>query len=140
MQIIQPKSKRVRVPAGLYLLGDPCYGVPDCYWDELLVSCDYFQGQPVGIVDGKSVLGFDTGGDGTYYDQFGTAYGVDAGLLGLVPFIEGWTENDGGGAIINFPTDFDCYTDGKVLVFGTYQIDTDPQEDENEDDEDDENY
>ena len=37
----------VEVPAGRYILGDPCYAVPDSEWMELLESCNYFE-NPIG--------------------------------------------------------------------------------------------
>jgi hypothetical protein len=43
------KSVDVVVPAGQYVLGDPCYAVPDDKWDELLDSCNYFE-NPVGHI------------------------------------------------------------------------------------------
>jgi hypothetical protein len=134
MHIIQPKTMRVRVPAGLYIVSDPCYCTPDAFWDDLLMSCDYFQSKPVGIADGKQILAFGTAwGDGSYLDNFGNEYGVDAGMIGLTPYIEGWTENTGNQNIVDFPNDFDCHTDGKILTFGHIVINTDPEDDVEED-------
>jgi len=75
----------VYVPAGTYVLGDPCYVVPNDDWEKLLQSCDYFK-RPVGISGGFEVLAFHTKyGDGVYRDQNGREFPVDAGLIGLVP-------------------------------------------------------
>jgi hypothetical protein len=83
----KPRELRVVVPAGKYVLGDPCYVFPDHgKWMQLLKSCNYFQDSPIGQVDGYSVLGFATRwGDGLYEDQDGFKYPVDAGMIGLVP-------------------------------------------------------
>lgn len=100
-------STQVEVPAGVYVMGDPCYSIP--YetpdgrnpWLGLLHSCDFFQDKPVGSVsvDGKEVkvAAFGTAyGDGYYAaDVIDRAkietddsvyFPVDAGLIGLVPF------------------------------------------------------
>ena len=39
----------VEVPAGKYILGDPCYAVPDSEWMELLESCEFFN-SPIGTI------------------------------------------------------------------------------------------
>ena len=107
------KTARVAVPAGRYYLGDPCYPFPndgpfEPLWMALLLSCGFFgsvKGKagedsgygrltgdtgPVGQVtvgdETFHVVAFGTAyGDGEYQgsDRFG--YGVDAGLIGLVP-------------------------------------------------------
>ncbi|HEY6965879.1 MAG TPA: hypothetical protein VI229_00295 [Burkholderiales bacterium] len=76
----------VRVPAGEYFLGDPCYFFTHDDWSKVLETCDTFN-SPVGRApNGDSVLGFGTKyGDGTYRDNEGREYGVDAGMLGLIP-------------------------------------------------------
>ena len=63
------KIDTVYVPAGKYVIGDPCYTVPNDDWETLLQSCDYFN-RPVGISGGFEVLAFPTQyGDGVYRDQ-----------------------------------------------------------------------
>jgi len=75
----------VYVPAGKYVIGDPCYTVPEADWIKLLESCDYFD-RPIGISGGYEVLAFHTQfGDGVYRDQKRNKFPVDAGLIGLVP-------------------------------------------------------
>jgi hypothetical protein len=137
MQYIhETKIMRVLVPAGTYFLGDPCYAVPDALWDALLQSCDYFQSRPIGEVNGHKVLGFNTKyGDGTYVDQDGNEFGVDAGLIGLVPeaLIDkdemcanyGTDFNKHPGLWVEFHKDVVCATDGARLEFGKYRINTD---------------
>lgn len=74
----------VLVPAGRYYLGDPCYCF-DKSWHDLLDTCDTFN-QPIGKVGTRSILGFRTAyGDGLFTGSDGRQYGVDAGLIGLVP-------------------------------------------------------
>ena len=133
----------VEVPAGHYILGDPCYAVPDKDWDSLLQSCNYFE-NPIGYVkDGIQefpVLAFSTRwGDGCYKGTDGNTYPVDAGLIGLVPVeILGKDVHNLRGdlsKIVTFDKTIKCSrdSDGK-LRFGHITIDTDPA-DEEEDDE-----
>jgi hypothetical protein len=132
----ETKVMRVLVPAGTYFLGDPCYAVPDALWDDLLQSCDYFQSNPIGEVKGHKVLAFNTKyGDGTYVDQNGNEFGVDAGMIGLVPEAlidkdemcanHGKDFNNHPGLWVEFHNEVICSTDGSLLKFGTYRINTD---------------
>ena len=135
------KIKRVEVvvPEGSYVIGDPCYAVPDKDWDGLLQSCNYFE-SPIGYVkDGVQkfpVLGFGTKwGDGSYRGTDGRVYDVDAGLIGLVP-VE-LVKNLAEHTILVLNKDTLCVNDGSgKLTFGHITIETDPYEDEEED----ENY
>lgn len=131
----------VEVPAGHYILGDPCYVVPDCDWDSLLQSCNYFE-NPIGYVkDGIQefpVLAFSTlWGDGCYKGTDGNTYPVDAGLIGLVPveILGNDVHNLRGdlSKIVTFDKTVKCSrdSDGK-LRFGHITIDTDPAQDEEE--------
>lgn len=129
----------VIVPEGSYVIGDPCYAVPDKDWDDLLLSCNYFQ-NPIGCVkDGIQkfhVLAFSTRwGDGTYRGSDGNDYPVDAGLIGLVPveMVEDLAEH----TIVEFNRDTLCVNDGSGnLRFGHITIDTAVEDEEEED----ENY
>jgi hypothetical protein len=129
----------VIVPEGSYVIGDPCYAVPDKDWDDLLLSCNYFE-SPIGYVkDGMQkfpVLAFSTRwGDGTYRGSDGNDYPVDAGLIGLVPveMVEDLAEH----TIVEFNRDTLCVNDGSGnLRFGHITIDT-ALEDEGDEDEND---
>ena len=135
----------VIVPKGTYVIGDPCYAVPDKNWDSLLQSCNFFN-YPIGYVnDGKllhPVMAFGTKwGDGSYHGTDGNVYPVDAGLIGLVPveIVEELADHDGDydGVIVKFDKDTLCVDDGSgKLKFGHITIDTDPSDEEEED----ENY
>jgi hypothetical protein len=134
------KIKRVEVlvPQGSYVIGDPCYAVPDKDWDGLLQSCNYFE-SPIGYVkDGMQkfpVLGFGTKwGDGSYRGTDGRVYDVDAGLIGLVP-VE-LVKNLAEHTILVLNKDTLCVNDGSgKLTFGHITIETDPYEDEEEENE-----
>jgi hypothetical protein len=135
---MQIKSVDVIVPAGQYVLGDPCYAVPDDNWDELLESCNYFE-NPVGHIrlddfhmNKTFILAFRTRwGDGEYWGSNGMSYPVDAGLIGLVPVdiakdLESHYQN-----IVTFKKDTICsYNGSGKLRFGSISIETDPEEEE----------
>lgn len=125
MHVVPPQDIQVMVPAGKYVLGDPCYVVPHAHWDELLSSCDFFN-RPVGCFKGIEVLGFSTRwGDGTYADNKHRYYPVDAGLIGLVPFEYAIDINPKLSHVIEFKDSTTCvrYSEG-ILVFGDIRIDT----------------
>jgi hypothetical protein len=155
------------LPAGTYYVGDPCYAIPDEWWQDVLENTGYlglyasresmaapvwtpYDGDKFGMWNYK---GFAIGaastkhGDGTYKDQNGKCYGVDSGTLGAVP-IEMIPADDlarimanPDGQIVEFPYSFVIRSgedlDGLIDI-GHIQIDTDPQyEDDGYDDEDD---
>jgi hypothetical protein len=126
----------VIVPAGKYVIGDPCYAVPDRLWDELLKSCDFFR-TPIGQANGHKVLGFGTKwGDGCYRGTDGREYPVDAGLIGLVPIELVEDPLQHSDFIVTFSKPTLCTDhDNGALQFGHIIIDTDPADPEEEDDE-----
>jgi len=92
-------------------------------------------------------------GDGTYNDQFGNEYPVDAGLIGIMPIEmcdfgdirwengnwideQGLTYPDGKnfefkpGNVVTFETGFPVYYMDGVFEFGNIIIDTDPDYEE----------
>lgn len=78
----------ITLPAGEYYVGDPCYAVPDERWQEWLDAADYMTERRwlLADLDDRAVLGIGTAhGDGVYEGSDGFSYGVDAGLIGLVP-------------------------------------------------------
>ena len=77
----------IQIPKGRYFLGDPCYAVPNDQWIPWLDRCDFMNEESSPIFNNKifghTVAAFNTVlGDGTYYDQMGRDYSVDAGLIG----------------------------------------------------------
>lgn len=128
----------VLVPAGDYFLGDPCYAVPDIHWSPLLESCDCFNQVPVGEVNGFKVLSFVTAyGDGTYKDQLGNEYPVDAGMIGLVPVglidqaeMKAMYPSYIPGKMVTFDHEVRASCQGGRLTFGQYVINTDLPDDD----------
>lgn len=102
------------MPAGKYYVGDLCYVMTDEEWKEF---CDLtIKGNNVidgefEFKDGRKFASYSTKyGDGTYYDQHGYSYSVDAGLIGCILVSDIKAEKYDNlldlGAIEEFNTDF----------------------------------
>lgn len=126
--------------AGTYYVGDLCYVMHE-RWDEvcdlIIVKSECLDGE-FNLKDGTRFAIYGTSyGDGTYKDELGNEYSVDAGSIGCIMVsnidIESKGNFLGGGNIHTFDQDF--YTgekDGKIM-FHNLSIDTDPvYEDEEE--------
>lgn len=129
-------------PAGTYWVGDLCY-VLHAEWDEV---CELFfagrtdhgcnQGEFT-LKDGRRFVAFNTAhGDGTYYDNRGRDYSVDAGLIGLIKFdaIDLHNEDNytDGGQVIAFTAPFTCECEDGFMRFGSIAIDTDSVHEDDE--------
>ena len=133
------KITRTTLPAGEYWIGDPCYVIePHSVWLELV---DEFYGDrreidhdEVRIVEykGQRMVWSPTDyGDGVYYGSNGYSYGVDAGLLGVVPtelICEGSTEagyrekGSSTGTLHTFEYDFEVVRTENHVQFGDLEI------------------
>jgi hypothetical protein len=76
------------MPAGKYYIGDLCYVMADEEWREI---CNIIIKEPrildgeFELPDGRRFAIYSTAyGDGTYHDQHGHAYSVDAGSIGCI--------------------------------------------------------
>lgn len=75
----------MKLQPGTYYIGDPCYILPNRDWSKILNQTNYFDGEIYQLY-GKNVWGHGTAyGDGSYPDQFGNSYPVDAGLIAVIP-------------------------------------------------------
>lgn len=130
---------KCEMPAGDYYIGDLCYVMHD-EWDEVLElffddrnDNDCNEGVFT-LKDGRKFVSFNTRyGDGTYRDQYGNFYHVDAGLIGCI-LVEDIKEEipPSGTNIVQFKYGFSCHSDGSTLRFGHLAIDTDPSYEEEE--------
>lgn len=143
-----PKEMRnhetITLPAGRYFIGDPCYtaGKDDKAWQDWCNTGDFGSDEVFAATyNGLPVVGLHTAhGDGVYYDREGREYGVDAGLIGAVPeeLIKKMNISDedlaSSGHWVDVDGQFVMQQErGGVLSIGTVQIDTDPEEPEDED-------
>lgn len=175
------KLNKVKMPAGRYWVGDPCYvlseenvanfdwvdnfceplwkaeeavgggrgrvGVIDWgddFCEPLSVAEKASGGGPVGVtveVQGYKVFASSTAyGDGCYPSSIGFVFGVDAGLIGLVP-VELVPEEVGDRdlcTLVEFDEDFVCYYDNGTIVMGDLYVYTGDSDDEEEYDYDEE--
>lgn len=124
---------KVAIPAGKYILGDPCYTIRDEHWMPLLNDSNFFE-SPTGTVAGTQVIAFGTKyGDGTYDASNGHSYGVDAGLIGLVPLEYSLDGVPSSTTVVEFTVDTEAWSDPEsgAMGFGHIVIETgDPEVDE----------
>lgn len=115
--------------AGTYYVGDPCYVIDADKWQEFLEP--YWNGEGEFEFEGLRVAAYRTMyGDGVYFDQEGNQYGVDAGMIGVIPMelvtkrtpVE--IQRKKLGMFIEFKKPFSTESLGGILTFGHIQIDT----------------
>lgn len=130
--------------AGTYYIGDLCY-VMHPEWDEfcsLTTNGHNVLDGEFNLKDGRRFATFTTKwGDGTYKDEQGHAYGVDAGLIGCInvnDITPSELENLKDGRVIEFVQDFSTFSAGGVIRFGSVVIDTDFEDIDEEEEYDDE--
>jgi len=119
-------------------IGDPCYVLQDELWDDV---CDqiFKGGKETGHVITVNYKGNDLSfiqcgtayGDGCFSSQTGFEYGVDAGILAIVPeelIHDDYNLDDSLGKLFEIETDnISLQTDGKgtfVFFDGTKVIET----------------
>lgn len=119
------------MPAGTYWIGDLCYVMHD-KWDEFCNDLSDGEREVGGVLIASLSTMY---GDGSYYDQFGNEYGVDAGLIGCIK-VEDIEEDDQNrvqdGHVHVFDSPFQVYSVDGFLHFGNVVINT-GDEDEEED-------
>jgi hypothetical protein len=147
-------------PAGKYYIGDPCYAIKDENWIPLLDDTGYL-GLHKEKENGEPLVNWDDGlfsyrfrtcfahgtayGDGCYMSNTGLEFGVDAGLLSIIPFDVVDGDSIHGGNIVDFNNCFMVWEEDGTFHFGNIVIptkdepeyeeeywDEDEQEDEDE--------
>jgi hypothetical protein len=125
--------------SGTYYIGDLCY-VMHGEWNEVcnltIVGNKVLDGE-FNLADGRRFATFTTQwGDGTYQDQQGREYSVDAGLIGCIALENiDLTNPDNsvtGGQIVEFVQAFSTWSAGGEIRIGNVLIDTDYTEVEEE--------
>ena len=119
----------MKFKAGKYYIGDPCYVLQDTNgwsWDSVLDQTDYFMDFNGTIThsygDSYHVAGASTRyGDGSYVDNSGREFLVDAGCIACIPVSAiGLTFNYTGGHILDIPVDFEF--EAKYGIYGIRAI------------------
>lgn len=130
-------TKTFIFPAGTYYIGDPCYAVKDENWSSLIDSTGCFGlhdrleelysnwDDGTFVYNGKKCFASGTSyGDGTYYDREMREYGVDAGLLSIMPLDVCDGDSMNGGNIVEFVKDFEVREEDGIFYFGNVRIGT----------------
>lgn len=118
---------------GEYYIGDPCY-VFDKSWDKVLEETNMFADGEHTLL-GETVFGGGTAhGDGYYFDNYGRGYGVDAGLIAIIPASlldkdkkidrKRMKKNCGYAHMVEMKEDFLCFLKNGVFRFGDITINT----------------
>lgn len=144
-EVISTGARGVSVPAGTYIVGDPCY-VLHQWWNEFLNNSDSLRNTSTFEIEPGTEITcvyFDTAyGDGVWMGSDGQPYAADAGMLGLVPAIVleyGEAQPGGYNRLVTFDTDFTAWHDGVGRMdFGGIKVNTNDDYEEEESDWDDE--
>ena len=139
------ESDHIRFDPGTYYIGDPCYAIPDAEWMDYLNSYgpDWGGGEATTFKGHKVWHDSTAFGDGSYRGSDGFEYGVDAGIIGIIPVALiceqefGEIETCELGRIVTFDKPFYVYCEkDSTFNFGDITIVTDgSQEEEEEEDE-----
>lgn len=131
---------------GRYFIGDPCYvawlGNDDTLWSEY---CEWVGNDPDDVFSAGDLISaaFHTRwGDGSYKDQFGHEYGVDAGIIGATKLPDDVSEKEiafleGCGNIVLETSPFTMSEDNGIIRVSAWVIDTNDDGDWWPEDEDD---
>jgi hypothetical protein len=122
------------MPAGKYYIGDLCYVMADEEWREIcniIIKEPHILDGEFELPDGRRFAIYSTAyGDGTYHDQHGHAYSVDAGSIGCIrlddiKYVDNFDQFLDLGAIQEFAEPFVTGSQGGQLQFGHVVIETD---------------
>ena len=131
-----------KFPAGEYYIGDLCYVMHD-EWNEfcdLTIKGNDLLNGAFNLADGRRVFfGYTAYGDGSYPDNLGNSYDVDAGLIGIIAtkdISQRDQDNLSDGHVHRFDAPFYVSAEDGIFYFGNVRIDTAyEEEDEDEDEE-----
>lgn len=155
-------NAKLESKVGFYV-GDICYELPREDYDEIWGNQHNYEDGEYEVRDSKFAVGGTAYGDGEYQDQRGHSYGVDAGVIGIIPyelckdkditrlnqmgrFVEAKTaqfESDEGVFDIDFDNGFNIHIDTNAEeedeeddYYDDYEDDYDDEDEEDYDDED----
>lgn len=141
------KSQKAILAPGKYYVGDLCYVIgrnrtkdkddwmeflEESYWK---VATDTCAGGPVEYKGHKGFAAYTYFGDGCYFDEEGNEFGVDAGMIGIIPVEACEVPEDqmnSLGHVFEFKKPIHCFRDEHgVFSFDSdiiVTIDTNPRE------------
>lgn len=118
----------MKMGAGTYYIGDPCYVIRDKDWLKVLEDSEYFEDGEF-VYNNCRCFAYGTAyGDGEYEDNQGRdGYGVDSGCISIMPIAAVTKDRDRieeFGHLVEMPKDFfPCFRNG-VFYFDEIEIDT----------------
>lgn len=131
-------KKTVKIPAGEYYLGDPCYPILDNEWSDIVKkmyddAANFLDGDILHVSNGIMLQFLVKDFKCTYNDQYDFEYSSDSGIIGLVSLSHNpnYTLTDLVN-VIKFDTETECTSEDGVLTFGNYIIDTNNKNIDNE--------
>ena len=133
----------MKLPAGVYYIGDPCYVIADEKWDAFWPLSfsdhpDCHESCAVTEFEGHPLYAHGTAyGDGVYLGSDGVEYAVDAGMIGIIPEALIAEESRGDiarlGSLVTFHEPFNAYRDDNFTFhFGNIDIPTESYDIEDE--------
>jgi len=137
------QEKTMKLPAGVYIIGDPCYYIKSSVWSDFIKKHDYFynSGEYIFEEDGIPFSVIQTAyGDGEYFDNSEKRYPVDAGVIAAIPVnfplvidkdkLQDQITLYNSIHLYHFNEDFECsYNNGRIK-FGFVEINTAVYEDD----------
>lgn len=85
MAAINEVKAQLESKVGFYV-GDICYELPKEDYHEVWGKQHNYEEGEYELHDSKFAVGGTKYGDGEYEDQMGYRYGVDAGVIGIIPY------------------------------------------------------
>ncbi len=136
--MVKRNTGRVVLPAGHYVVSDPCYVLSDARYrerdDSFLTqlfdhSRDGYDQTEFKMLGHRWACFNTTYGDGSYMSNIGVEFSVDAGSIACMPLelADKYTESATYTHDFYSDTEFECYFEDKggVIVFGDIRIITD---------------
>jgi hypothetical protein len=102
---------------GEYFIGDICYALDDKIYDNIWGKVHGYKNGCFNVDKSKFVVSGTAHGDGCFMGSDGVKYGVDAGVIGVVPSILFKKEDTSfhGGRLVKVKKELTFETDGKGL-------------------------
>ena len=127
--------KMIKLPAGKYVVSDPCYVLKRDDFVELMDSSYDNDGELKNEDGGKAVVFSTAHGDGSYDSNKSHSFPVDAGVIAIIPIGQCDDEMlsnslaNSACLVVDFKKEFTCSIEDGEMTFGDLIIYTDPKSD-----------